>query len=105
MDNLTDEQKEKLKQYVELFVNSKVYGGRKVIYSSKTKEDLNRDTIKEILNDCLPTFKENQANTQYLDRVYRGFQDIRFKQKEVRETINNIIPTIWFAPDIIEGNM
>lgn len=91
MGNLTEEQEKKLKQYVELFVNNKAYGGRKVIYSSKKQEDLNRDTIKEILEDCLPIFKENQANTQYLDRVYRGFQDIRFKQKEVRETINNII--------------
>lgn len=88
MENLTSEQE---KELINLFSNAKVYGGRTTIYSSKKEEELNKETIEEILNDCLPVFYKNQANTRYLNRVYRGYQDIRFKQKEVRETINNVI--------------
>lgn len=91
VEELTNEQKEKLQQYVQLFVENKTYSGRTIAYSSKKPEELNKETVKEILNDCLPIFQKNQTETRYLDNVYRGLYDIRFKQKEVRETINNKI--------------
>lgn len=91
MEELTEEQKQKLKEYVELFINNRVFGGRTVAYSSIEPKDLNEQTIEKILNDCLPIFQKNQEETRYLNNVYRGYQDIRFKQKEVRESINNKI--------------
>ena len=91
VEELTNEQKEKLQQYVQLFLENRNYSGRTIAYSSKKPEELNKDTIKEILNESLPIFQKNQTETRYLDNIYRGLYDIRFKQKEVRETINNKI--------------
>lgn len=82
------EDEELLKEIYDSLIAHK-YTGRKIAYSSYKPEELNKDTIKNILTDILPVFESNKADTRYLNNVYKGLQDIRFKTKEVRETINN----------------
>lgn len=65
--------------------------GRKVLYSSYTQKELNSATIKEILNKVFPIHLFNRKDIDYLERTYRGEQPILYKQKEVRENINNIV--------------
>lgn len=65
--------------------------GRKVLYSSYTQKELNKKTIKEILNKVFPIHLFNWKDIDYLDRVYKGEQPILYKTKEVRESINNIV--------------
>lgn len=85
----TTEQDTELLKEIYDSLTSRKYHGRKKAYSSYKPEELNKDTIKEILTDCLPIFEKNKADTRYLNDVYTGLQDIRFKVKEVRESINN----------------
>jgi SPP1 family phage portal protein len=86
-NNLTEDT-ELLKSIYESLTSRK-YHGRKRAYSSYEPEELNKNTVKEILTDCLPIFNSNKTETRYLNDVYTGLQDIRFKTKEVREEINN----------------
>ena len=85
-NNLTEDT-ELLKSIYESLTSRK-YHGRKRAYSSYEPEELNKNTVKEILTDCLPIFNSNKTETRYLNDVYTGLQDIRFKTKEVREEIN-----------------
>ena len=52
-------------------------------------EYLTKDNLAQYLSTIIGTFNENQANIIYLDNIYKGFQDIYNKEKEVRPTINN----------------
>lgn len=68
---------------------SKVLNGRRVIKSSAT--EVNIDNILEILDDALPTHKQNQADIEYLYNYYKGKQPILDRIKDVRPEINNKI--------------
>lgn len=65
--------------------------GRKVLYSSYTQNELNKETIKEIINKVFPIHLYNWKDIDYLYKIYRGEQPILYKEKEVRESINNIV--------------
>lgn len=88
MNSDTNTEDKELTQQIYEILNSRKYSGRKIAYSSYNPEDLNVETIKQILTDVYPIFQKNKSDTKYLNNVYKGLQDIRFKTKEVRENIN-----------------
>lgn len=65
--------------------------GRRTCYTHYSKEELTIPVIKKILQEAIPIHEINKAETRYLYDVYRGLQNIRFKEKDVRENINNKI--------------
>ena len=65
--------------------------GRKKIYASATKDELNKDLISNILKVALPIHKKNSSQISYLRKVSKGNQDIYNKVKMVRPKINNIV--------------
>lgn len=63
--------------------------GRKVIYADYKEEEINEDTIKEILTKVFNLHLQNAFEIDYLEKYYRGFQPILGKEKDVRPNINN----------------
>ena len=63
--------------------------GRKIIYADYNPEDINENTIQQILCDVFSLHLHNAYEIQYLENYYKGIQPILSKVKEVRPTINN----------------
>lgn len=63
--------------------------GRHVIYADYTEDEMNEETITQILNDYFSVHLQNANEIEYLENYYRGWQPILNKTKEVRPTINN----------------
>ena len=61
------------------------------MYSSYTQRELNKQIIMDILNKVFPIHLANFKEIDYLERVYKGYQPILGKTKEVRPAINNIV--------------
>lgn len=63
--------------------------GRHIIYADYEPEEMNDQTISQILNDVFSVHLQNSREINYLENYYKGFQPILDKVKEVRPTINN----------------
>lgn len=74
--------------FVQVKEDTRLYG-RKIIYADYEPEDMNEQTIVEILNDIFSVHLQNSREIAYLEKYYKGFQPILEKVKEVRPTINN----------------
>ena len=77
------------------------FEGRRIIYCNLKKEDLNEDTIAEVLPEIIAIHEQNSAEIDYLDRYYKGYQPILFKSKVIRPEINNKV-LINHAFEIVE---
>lgn len=67
------------------------YFGRETIYTSYDESNLNRDTIKKIIEESIPIHTTNSSVINTLYEYYKGDQPILEKTKQVRTNINNII--------------
>ena len=65
--------------------------GRKVIYTSRSEEEINQDTIPQIINGAMSRHFENCREIDYLFKYFRGYQPILKREKVVRPEINNRI--------------
>lgn len=65
--------------------------GRKTIYSTVKEENLNEETIKNILTQAIPIHMENKKDTRYLYKYYLGEQDVLNREKYTRDEIKNIV--------------
>lgn len=65
--------------------------GRRIIYADYKPEEMNADTISQILNDVFSIHNLNAMEIEYLENYYKGHQPIINKIKEIRPTINNKI--------------
>lgn len=63
--------------------------GRDVLKTSLKEDELNEETIKQVLFSVLPTHFENRKEIDYLQNYYKGNQDILCKTKIIRPEINN----------------
>lgn len=72
--------------------------GRRKIKTYKSK--ITDDNVLEILEQSLAVHSVNAAEIDYLWRYYKGEQDIRFKEKYVRENINEKV-TVNRANEIV----
>ena len=63
--------------------------GRRIIYADYEPEQMNENTITQILNDVFSIHLQNSIEIDYLEKYYKGFQPILNKIKEIRPTINN----------------
>ena len=63
--------------------------GRRKIYSSLKKSELTPEAILNILPSVLRIHDLNSAEIEYLWNYYKGNQPILYKDKKVREDINN----------------
>lgn len=61
-------------------------GRRKVLTDREKITDAN---VVEVLSDALSVHQANCTEIEYLEDYYRGIQDIRFREKEIRPEINN----------------
>lgn len=75
------------------------------MYSSKKKEDLNEQTIKEILEQVYPYHLVNSQEIDNLIDYVKGVQPVLNKKKEVRPTINNkiVVNLARFGIDFKKG--
>ena len=64
--------------------------GRKTIYSTLKENDINEDTIKDVLAQAIPIHMQNKKETKDLYRYYLGKQDVLERIKHTREEIKNI---------------
>lgn len=69
--------------------------GRKVLYSSLKEEELNAESIRNILDDLIAKHRINATESKYLRDYYVGKQDIMYKKKFTREDINNKTTENW----------
>jgi SPP1 family phage portal protein len=60
--------------------------GREQIFTSL---EPTLDNIPQILNDAIPIFEANAQDSETLNNMYKGKQEILEKEKTVRPTINN----------------
>lgn len=72
-------------------------GRRKILTDKKEITDAN---VVDVLNRTLAVHALNCGEIEYLDRYYRGIQDIRHRTKPVRPEINNKI-TMNIANEIV----
>lgn len=63
--------------------------GRKIAYTDA--EEVNESNILDILGSCIGVFNTNKAVFKYLWNYKNGDQPIRYRQKVVRDDINNPI--------------
>ena len=63
--------------------------GRKIAYADA--EEVNESNILDILGNCIGIFNTNKAVFKYLWNYKNGDQPIRYRQKVVRDDINNPI--------------
>lgn len=61
--------------------------GRKPIYSDV--DEVTPENVVRVLNDVLPIFTANRSDIEYLWGVYRGQQDVLYREKEIRPEIQN----------------
>lgn len=61
--------------------------GRRKVYTHK--REINESNVAEVLSDALAVHNLNRAEIHYLERYYRGIQDVLMRQKPVRPEINN----------------
>jgi SPP1 family phage portal protein len=66
-----------------------VFLGRSVIYTSRTADQINENTIPDIVNGAMERHRDNSREIEYLFRYFRGDQPILYRQKVVRPEINN----------------
>ena len=50
----------------------KKFYGRKVLYSSYTQRELNKEVIIEIINKVFPIHLANFKDIDYLEKIYKG---------------------------------
>lgn len=82
---------------IDRFPSKGLLGRRKI----KTNvAEITADNVKEVLSDALSIHFKNAMEIKYLWNYYRGRQDIQFKEKCVRENINNKV-TINRAMEIV----
>lgn len=62
--------------------------------------EITKENVREVLQKTLPKHYHNAAQITYLWNYYKGMQDIRLKQKYVRESINNKV-TVNRANEIV----
>ena len=72
-------------------------GRRKITTAVK---EITAENVKDVLASALTLHYMNAAEITYLWNVYKGKQDIRFKQKFVRENINEKV-TVNIANEIV----
>lgn len=72
--------------------------GRRKIKTTARKID--ESNIRDVLSEALAEHQVNAGEIQYLWDVYRGKQDIQYKEKYVRESINNKV-TVNRANEIV----
>ena len=74
-----------------------VFLGRRVIYTSRTSDQINENTIPAIINGAMERHRKNSAEIGYLFRYFRGDQPILYRKKDVRPEINNkvVINNAW----------
>ena len=72
--------------------------GRKKI--TTTAKRIDESNLLKVLEAALAIHYKNAREIEYLWNYYRGRQDIRFKEKYVRENINNIV-TVNRANEIV----
>lgn len=65
--------------------------GRTTIFTSRTKDQINADTIPDIINGAMMRHIENRRETLYLKRYFRGDQPILQRVKKIRPDVNNRI--------------
>ena len=63
-------------------------------------KEITRENVREVLEKALAVHAVNAAQISYLFEYYKGNQDVRFKQKYVRENINNKV-TVNRANEIV----
>lgn len=63
-----------------------LYGRRKIMCDQK---EITLENVVDIVGKALALHRMNRGEIQYLYDFYRGKQDIRLKQKQVRPEINN----------------
>ena len=88
VENNTNAQLPTKEPFAQVKEDKRLYG-RKIIYADYEPEDMNEQTIAEILNDIFSIHLQNSREIDYLEKYYKGFQPILEKVKEVRPTINN----------------
>lgn len=76
--------------------------GRKTILADMTEQQLLAMPLEEqdkaiidILTASMPIHEQNWQETRYLKDYFYGDQDIKFKEKQIREEINNKIVENW----------
>lgn len=82
---------------IDRFPDGGLTGRRKI--KTPVKE-ITADNVKDVLSSALALHYANAAEITYLWNFYRGKQDIRLKEKYVRENINNKV-TINRANEIV----
>jgi SPP1 family phage portal protein len=66
-----------------------VFTGRRVIYTSRIADEINRYTIPDIVNGAMSRHRDNRHEIEYLFKYFRGDQPILYREKDVRPEINN----------------
>lgn len=69
-----------------VFPSDGLHGRRKIFTD---KKEITLENVVDIVGKALAVHRINRGETQYLYDFYRGKQDIRLKQKQVRPEINN----------------
>lgn len=70
-------------------VNSRLLTGRRIIYTDA--DEINDGNVIEVLNKALDIHNVNSGEIQYLYDVWKGKQDVLYRQKELRPEICNKI--------------
>ena len=68
-----------------------VFLGRRVIYTSHTKDEINKNTIPSIVSGAMSRHLCNRGEIKYLFRYFRGYQPILDRVKLIRPDVNNRI--------------
>ena len=63
--------------------------GRKIAYTDV--EEITEENIIKVVGSCIGTFNWNKPIFKYLWNYYKGDQPIRYRQKVVRDDVNNPI--------------
>lgn len=71
---------------LELYPEQGLSGRRKIKTNKKQVNDIN---VVDVLNTALATHRLNCREIVYLEKYYRGIQDIRCREKKIRPEINN----------------
>jgi Phage portal protein, SPP1 Gp6-like. len=69
-----------------------VFLGRQTLYTSRTAEQIDANSIPDIINGAMNRHIQNYRETLYLKRYFRGWHPILERAKKVRPDINNRIP-------------
>ena len=68
---------------------SHVFIGRQTLYTSRTPEQINADTIPDVINGAMQRHIRNRQESLYLKKYFRGWHPILDRVKNVRPDINN----------------